>query len=340
MVRNCTYDFLRFLGIICILFAHSGISGIWFQLRNFDVPLLVILSGMAYAQYSSLHYSTYLRYVKDRFVRLIIPTWIFLILYYILFRLDTINSISMIEAFLLYDDKEIGIWIIRIFFSMALIAPFLYRFNKKITTDKQFYILVSLMYVMYVMLLFVSKKFLTKDIYGFFELFVLYTISYGLIYLYGIRLINFSKKTIKIHIVISLSIFILYIITAYVVYHKFYPTQKFKYPPQGYYIAYAFFISLSLYYVSHFTTYLDKIKCNKFITFIGSSTLWIYLWHWIALKLLEENFTLENIFVKFIFIFSFAILFSYIQREVVYLLIKKISLSDSQIKLIKKIFIG
>ena len=39
-------DFLKTLGLFCIILAHVNAPGFVMQLRNFDVPLMVILSGM------------------------------------------------------------------------------------------------------------------------------------------------------------------------------------------------------------------------------------------------------------------------------------------------------
>lgn len=43
--RNVAIDILKALGIILIILAHTCKSSIILQLRNFDVVLLVILSG-------------------------------------------------------------------------------------------------------------------------------------------------------------------------------------------------------------------------------------------------------------------------------------------------------
>ena len=38
-------DFLKLLGLFCIILAHVNPPAIIMQIRNFDVPLMVILSG-------------------------------------------------------------------------------------------------------------------------------------------------------------------------------------------------------------------------------------------------------------------------------------------------------
>ena len=47
-MREDRIDFLRFIGLSMVIFAHVGPPKLLFQLRNFDVPLLVIISGMAF----------------------------------------------------------------------------------------------------------------------------------------------------------------------------------------------------------------------------------------------------------------------------------------------------
>ncbi|SFK21637.1 hypothetical protein SAMN04488079_106193 [Methylophaga sulfidovorans] len=47
-MRDHRIDLLRFIGLSMIIFAHVGPPSILFQLRNFDVPLMVLISGMSY----------------------------------------------------------------------------------------------------------------------------------------------------------------------------------------------------------------------------------------------------------------------------------------------------
>lgn len=130
--RNADYDLLRFIGISCIILAHVGVNSLIFQIRNFDVPFMVLLSGISYANFSSNNYLSYIEYVKYRFIRLVMPAWIFLIFYDAVIyvhsgqlpgRLELMKQIGLIGG------TDIGIWIIRIFFSMAIIAPFAYSLN-------------------------------------------------------------------------------------------------------------------------------------------------------------------------------------------------------------------
>lgn len=46
--RDVTIDLLRFIALTCIIIAHINPSPLLFQLRNFDVPLMVFLSGVSF----------------------------------------------------------------------------------------------------------------------------------------------------------------------------------------------------------------------------------------------------------------------------------------------------
>ena len=52
MTRNYTYDLLKVIALICILLAHVNPPGVIFQLRNFDVPLMILISvWLSYTRY-------------------------------------------------------------------------------------------------------------------------------------------------------------------------------------------------------------------------------------------------------------------------------------------------
>ena len=126
-------DLLRFIGLSMIILAHSSPGYVIFQLRNFDVPLMVLLSGAVF----SLSYKeeNYFAYVWKRFKRLVLPVWIFLTVYFSAiyitgYQLNTLSYDVMFNTYALLSG--IGyVWVIRVFLLMALIAPALYWWNKK-----------------------------------------------------------------------------------------------------------------------------------------------------------------------------------------------------------------
>ena len=114
--RNVGIDILRVIGILLIILAHVNPPGIIFQLRNFDVVMLVILSGML-SNTSYKKSKGYFKYLVKRFIRLIIPVWIFLIVFFLgnyicykNFLFGRIYSLrTIINSFLLLRDDTIRI---------------------------------------------------------------------------------------------------------------------------------------------------------------------------------------------------------------------------------------
>lgn len=75
--RDPYIDFLRFLGLALIILVHVNCPNLIKQIRCFDVPLMVFVSGLS-CSYKS---GDFWGYLLKRTKRLIIPTWIFF--YYI-----------------------------------------------------------------------------------------------------------------------------------------------------------------------------------------------------------------------------------------------------------------
>jgi fucose 4-O-acetylase-like acetyltransferase len=151
-MRDKRVDAMRALAILSILLAHSGVKGIIFNVRCFDVPLMAFCLGCSYS-YSSKNIS-YFNYVKKRANRLLIPAWIFLILLYVfLFIVDYLtatpfqfDSNYLIHSF--YMDSGFSYaWIMRTFFFVSLMVPLLFKLGQKANTFKSIVGIVALLLV-------------------------------------------------------------------------------------------------------------------------------------------------------------------------------------------------
>ncbi|PEI51830.1 acyltransferase family protein [Priestia aryabhattai] len=320
--RDIRIDILRCIAIVSIILAHSEPGGLLFQLRNFDVILMVLLLGTSFYlsnkdKKKSISYPVYL---GKRFKRLIVPTWVFLTIFFLLFYLiSLINGSSYYfnfkDIFMSYSmfDEGIGfIWIMRVFFLIALISPLLLKVNQKIESNKKYFLFLSVIYVVYVILQ--SIAFFFHGSLGlFFQNFVLYGIGYGLIAAFGMRLKLLSKK--ELYIWASTFLFIFLCLCWH---YNFNSTQHYKYPPQLYYISYGMFVSLFLYIVFYIKP-IQSFLNNKFIMFIAQNSIWLYFWHIIFVYLLkffgEELSVLANNFVtRFAFIFVCALVVTYVHH--------------------------
>ena len=114
--RNIGIDILKVLGTLLIMLAHVNPPVIIFQARNFDVVLLVIVSGMLFSN-SYKRSKGYFQYTIKRFIRLVIPVWICLTIFFLgnyicstYFLLGTIYSLNtIVSSFFMIGNNTIRI---------------------------------------------------------------------------------------------------------------------------------------------------------------------------------------------------------------------------------------
>ena len=80
--RDIKFDLMRIIGLAAIILAHTSPPWPISQLRNFDVPLMVIVSGAVFGL-SSNNKINYFHYLIGRTARLLLPTYIFLIIFFV-----------------------------------------------------------------------------------------------------------------------------------------------------------------------------------------------------------------------------------------------------------------
>jgi len=275
--RNIKIDFIKFLGLFAIILAHVGPNEKIFQLRNFDVPLMVFISGfLSYDSYKKS--KLYLSYLYKRIKRIVIPTWIFLIIYFMLILLlnkmfgvvNPYNKKQMLESFLFLDG--IGyVWIVRVYLLIEIILPLLIFIIDKL---KSIYI-----YLIIVSLFLLNELLCIYGIYGmnkFNSLFLCNIVGYGIISLLGLVSRKMNKENYFNMFLLFSIIFLFYVSYNYKINHTFIYTQLMKYPPRLYYLSYSMIITYLL--------MLLNIKINnnilkKIIVYSSKNSFWIYLWH-------------------------------------------------------------
>ncbi len=320
--KEIVIDILKVIGLLLIILAHISTNPIINQIRSFDVPLLVIISGMLSVK--SFNKCTNVKeYYKKRVARLLIPTYIFIILYFLLVKVLKMfvgdfsyktDWNSVIRSFLLMDG--IGyVWIIRVYLLTALSTPLLIKMKEKLNTKIYFSILI-LIYILYefTFIIFGNSNY-------FLQYILYYIIPYGIILAIGIEISDNKVNNKKIQNVICISFGIIYLICIAVnmaIKGEFVYTSQFKYPPRIYYISYAIFVSILLIIL------ISKIKIYKlsekfvYITrFISRHSLWIYFWHVIYISLLQwSNIHISQI-LEYIIIVIISVLTTILQNSII-----------------------
>lgn len=218
--RNDSVDVLRWLALTGIIIVHSEPSVFWQQIRSFDVPLMVIISAFCFA--SGKRVLNKKQYYFKRFVRLIVPTWIFLFFYFFVSYLfgEKIEMTTVISRFSLITSWYL--WIVRILFVMALIAPFLLSLSESIPPKYIIMVCIALM-VITELLSFVSDN--------YYYIVLIMFIPYIVYYILGINIKQISEKIILKFGVASLLTYV--IIAVFLSYsnNEYVLTGLYKYPP-------------------------------------------------------------------------------------------------------------
>ncbi|MDR7376888.1 peptidoglycan/LPS O-acetylase OafA/YrhL [Rhodoferax ferrireducens] len=320
MIRDQRIDFLRFIGLSMIILAHVGTPSYLFQLRNFDVPLMVLVSGMSFSlsfKTESNNKENYSAYFWKRFKRLVLPVWIFLTFLFLTMYCTgyptKLPDIQTIESSYLLIYGIGYVWIIRVFLLVALIAPFLMKANLKFKRQWVFYAFLALTYIAYEIIYRIATPYLSTIEGQFFENTFLYLIPFGVIFAFGLKIQSLPKKTIIKLSVIFLLIFSTLATFNYFSQGKAIQTQQFKYPPTLYYLSYAIGISLVLWLTSgYFLNWIEKLGASDIMSFIAKNSIWIYLWHIPFIEIIQLPF-----YIKYIFVYGIALLLAFIQIFIV-----------------------
>lgn len=339
--RDPSIDILRAIALVCIIIAHCQPSYMLKNIRTFDVPLIVFLSGVSFSL-SSSYYKSYLKYLKKRFIRLIVPTWIFLGLYYLL--LITTHFVFSHE-FSLYPLSEVlsrftlqtqwYVWIIRVFFCIALVAPFIETFYSKINVGIA--ILITLVGIL-------SIDFIS----GFSdnEYFYYFCITYPYVFVYGLGIWANSNRE-KRDIYLCFIFFLFFFIVTSVLYSKDYSLcfcpDIYKYPPKLPYITYGLVVVFFLWAIRKYIwKALSFLNIDRFVQYIGTHSIWIYFYHIVVMTFYSPFNSLEYLSEgggKMLIVTIISIALAYSQEKIISLLCKS-NIKDSSKRLLRSIFIG
>lgn len=304
-IRLHFLDFLKTLSLACIVIAHANPPDAIIAIRSFDVPLMVIISSYlarkSYQKYKDAN-NGIVNYYKSRFTRLVYPTWIFLIIYFVIIGFATGKIYSpdyYLKSFLLTRYGAGYVWIMLIYLYSALLVPIIERIGFSIKT------------VVAVILFYLSYEILYHFQIGtdnmFIETTFYYIIPYGLLTYIGYNLDKIKHKKLIIFIAANLIIFIATALYLYAGTGNFQQVQAYKYPPRLYYLSYGIFCSLSLMTICRNKRY-EKHFNNKIIQYVSSHSMWIYLWHILTLSTYEKLHLPENWILKFLAVSISAIL--------------------------------
>lgn len=309
MDRDLSIDILRSIALLGIVLIHCGPDSLFLQqIRNFDVPLMVYLSGVSYSISQGNTAVNYKDYVIKRFKRLILPTWIFLCIYNLLMFITSGHFLPA-DIFLRYSLFYTGwyVWIIRVFFIIAICAPLVLPYFYKVTLKKSLIIILVALVV---------NEFISTLIDNYLYYLFVINIPYLVFFIMGGLSNRFSNKTFFVILLLSSILYCSISIYLYLYNDHFVLTSSYKYPPRLYYSLYAL-MSITFLWLIRLKIYsfLKYIKCDKFFLFIGSHTIWIYFWH-IPLLSFVNRFNLV-FWERYLLVFIISLTITFFQNKTI-----------------------
>ena len=286
MRRDLRLDYVRVIGILLVIMAHTSLNNYVSNIRPFDVAMLVCVAGASYSFSKPItSFKEYLNYLKKRFIRLVIPVWLFLTFYFALTFLlsgEMIYSFStMASTYLLLNG--IGyVWIFRIMLMMALINPLLRIISDKINSSFSKALMLELALIFFNELLAIICIYVFGDsiLFKIIKMTVCYFIGYGILSIMGMIFIKLKTNDLVKLIVIN---GVIVLLSTYI-YGVFSPSD-FKYPPMTQFICYGLFACILFYLLFSWKT-SSNVTINKAIVWLSKYSLNVYLAHILVIFLL------------------------------------------------------
>ena len=272
---------------------------------------MVIISAMCYKPIK-MDSQSIKRYLWKRFLRIYIPVFIFVNLFY--------GAILCIEAYtgknvfsvytyvgslLLLNSPSIGyVWIMRVFLMMAFVLPFAEPLFRKLKP-------LGLTLILYLLIIFQecvieAFTFLPDNVLKFILAQIIpYTTGYLVFTAIGLRVMNFSfiQK-------IFLSVAAMTGCVAYFWLTCNLNPQIDKYPPHGLYLLWGWCGSMLLIVCK---PVFEKITQWSIWSYLSRNSMWIYLWHIVPVYLITPVSIRPDIWlVRYILVLSVALLLNYI----------------------------
>ena len=305
-------DFLKFLGLLLVILAHVKPPTAVLLIRCFDVPLLVILSGILASRSLERGSSTKsiinTQYYIKRFKRLVLPTWMMLVLVFsYLAAVGCVYSVKYyLFSFCLTINGIAYVWIVLVFLYCAIVSPFI----KQFLPNRLFWIVMALVYCIYEIgyhyQLGTDNFIIRNTIY--------YIIPYAFLTALGMAFTTMKKRTRMIVFIGSLLVFVICAIYYNQTLGGLQNPSIAKYPPRVYFLSYSVAVSFLL-------LMLCEGKDNRFfksrpVEFVSSHSLWIYLWHIFYLTLDNQMDLVHNWILRYCLVLILSIITVWLQNLV------------------------
>ncbi len=274
--RDSYVDFLRGLGLLLIVIAHTFAPDLLRSIRTFDVPLMVFISAVCYKPLRGGHLGQYL---LKRAKRIYIPSAVFLVIFFVLMAgpylvigKPELNIQKIAGSFFLLNEPSIGyMWIMRVFLLMALLIPLLYNTVRRLPFIAIIFVM-SLVLVLQQIMISGQRLVSSQSVLIVYNQFLLYLTGYSVFAVLGLKIRELARWQVLTVIILS------GLVTAYAIYanNGIFNPEDYKYPPQILYIAYGIFGCMLLWFIKPYISSYTELRIFRYLS---QNSMWLYLWH-------------------------------------------------------------
>ncbi len=255
-------------------YLSDKISFTLWNLTQFAVPSFVFCSAFLYFQKAHLEHN-YLSYLKKRFLRLLIPYFVFLLFFIPLVYLHDPKHVTptfLFESVFLLGGVDIN-WLILLFLYFAALFPILFYLEQK----------QKILFYIYSFFAVGSSVLLTFYTFPYDYKYIMW-LPWSVIILFAMYFIRLRKyNTFPIFsLLISLIICLFFLVVEQLTNHSLILYDN-KYPPNIYFLSYGIFVTMLLFFMGK---YGDTIF-HKFIHFLSIHSYSIYFVHYFILVLIS-----------------------------------------------------
>ncbi len=295
--RDHRIDNLRGLGTLLVILAHMTLPTVLLNIRTFDVILLVMVSFVTFRLKSSNNVP-YLKYVWKRIKRLVIPTYVMLVTFFLLSEIISLliqhshafDLSTIVSSFLFLDTGIPYIWIVRIFIVIAFFAPLIGSTTEKLEVNKN-KLKLALITIVSLSILIVGGAFYDNCQFDNTVLttvlrsWLIIPIIYVAITQISSLLLLQSNRWKVISILCLTTILVIMFLSNHIV--AFNP-DDYKTPPQPYWVFYGLIVSLVCFMVI-------PNRSISFLEFVSKNSLNIYLLHVIILMFYNKAISIFDV---------------------------------------------
>ena len=153
--RDISIDVLRAIALLGVIVVHINPNPFICQLRGFDVPLFVFLSGVVFAKNRKPFQDirNILVFYKERLIRILIPIYLFFAIYFTyvyVSRIYTVSFSDVLSEMTLFTHWYV--WIFRVLLLLAFLSPLLLKFTMSFSMTTHFIIFAIVLGIMEVLL--------------------------------------------------------------------------------------------------------------------------------------------------------------------------------------------